>query len=314
MRTIFTLTIFVIAGITMSVSGQVTDQEKTLRTLSTDSIEGWNVGGLFGVNLAQASLTNWAAGGQNSLAVNSLFSMFANYKRGTSAWDNLLDMGYGILKQGKNSDYIKTNDKFDFTSKYGQKMVGNVYLAALINFRTQFAEGFDYARDTARISDFLAPAYFLAALGLDYKPNNYFSAFFAPVTLKLTIVNSKRLSDAGAYGVTPGDRSRSEFGGYVRLVYTRSNFASEFLKNVSFITKVDLFSDYAHNPQNIDVNWETVIAFNINKYLAVNFNTQLLYDDDINISVDSNGDGVVDKSGPRTQFKEILGVGLALKF
>jgi hypothetical protein len=298
----------------MSVSGQITDQEKTLRKLSTDSIEGWNVGGLFGVNLAQASLTNWAAGGQNSLAVNSLFSLFVNYKRGTSAWDNLLDMGYGILKQGKNSDYIKTNDKFDFTSKYGQKMVGNVYLAALINFRTQFAEGFDYARDTARISDFLAPAYFLAALGLDYKPNNYFSAFFAPVTLKLTIVNSKRLSDAGAYGVTPGDRSRSEFGGYVRLVYTRSNFASEFLKNVSFITKVDLFSDYAHNPQNIDVNWETVIAFNINKYLAVNFNTQLLYDDDINISVDSNGDGVVDKSGPRTQFKEILGVGLALKF
>lgn len=314
MKTIFTLTIFVIAGFTMSVSGQVTEQEKQLRSLSTDSVEGWNVGGLFGVNLSQASLSNWAAGGQNSLAVNSLFSIFANYKRGNSAWDNLLDMGYGILKQGKNSDYIKTNDKFDFTSKYGQKMVGNVYLAALLNFRTQFAEGFDYAKDTARISDFLAPAYLLGALGLDYKPNNYFSAFFAPVTLKLTIVNSAQLADTGAYGVTPGERSRSEFGGYVRLVYTRSNFTSELLKNVSFITKLDLFSNYSNNPENLDVNWETVIAFNINKYIAVNFNTQLLYDDDINISIDSNDDGVVEKSGPRIQFKEILGVGLAVKF
>jgi hypothetical protein len=42
--------------------------------------------------------------------------------------------------------------------------------------------------------------------------------------------------------------------------------------------------------------------------IAVNFNAQLLYDDDVKI-VDSNGD-----VGPRTQFKEILGIGFAYKF
>jgi hypothetical protein len=46
--------------------GQVTEGEKTLRTISTDTIQGWKKGGAMAVNLAQTSLTNWAAGGQNS--------------------------------------------------------------------------------------------------------------------------------------------------------------------------------------------------------------------------------------------------------
>ena len=62
---------------------------------------GWKKGGIFAINLSQTSLTNWAAGGQNSVSVNGILSAFANYKQGKSAWDNSLDLGYGILKQGK---------------------------------------------------------------------------------------------------------------------------------------------------------------------------------------------------------------------
>ena len=301
----------------ISASGQVTDAEKTLRALSADTTQGWKKGGVFAINLAQTSLTNWAAGGQNSVAVNGIFSVFANLKKGKSRWDNSLDIGYGILKQGKNTSFRKTDDRFDFLSKYGREAFKNVYYAALFNFKTQMAPGYNYPNDSVRISNLFSPAYLILALGMDYKPNAYFSAFIAPLTGKFTFVNDKALSDAGAFGVKPGEKVMSEFGGYIRVIYTKNDFKSEFMKNVSFTTKIDLFSNYLKNPQNIVVNWENLISLKVNKFISANFNTDLIYDDKIKVPFDKNGDGTIaagESVGSKIQFKEILGVGISYKF
>ncbi|MCX6254484.1 MAG: DUF3078 domain-containing protein [Bacteroidia bacterium] len=308
-------TILLLAGLINITSGQVTVVEKNLRTQTADTLEGWKKGGVIAINLAQTSLTNWAAGGQNSFAVNGIFSAFANYKRNKSVWDNSLDIGYGLLKQGKNSPYMKTDDKIDFLSKYGHEAFKKFYYAALLNFKTQMAPGYNYPNDSVKISNLFAPAYLLGALGMDFKPNGYFSAFIAPLTVKFTFVNDKLLSDAGAFGVTPGEIIKSEFGGYIRVIYSKNDFKNEILKNVSFTTKIDLFSNYLEKPQNIDVNWETLIAMKVNKYLSFNFNTDLIYDDNTKIKVDRNNDGVLDAyPGSRVQFKEIFGVGFSYNF
>lgn len=55
----------------------------------------------------------------------------------------------------------------------------------------------------------------------------------------------------------------------------------------------------------------------MNKFFSVNFNTVLIYDDDIKVSIDRNGNGLFELNeapGSRTQFKEILGVGFSYKF
>lgn len=53
----------------------------------------------------------------------------------------------------------------------------------------------------------------------------------------------------------------------------------------------------------------------VNKYLSVNFNTQLINDDNTKIKVNRNNDGTPDLvPGSRIQFKEILGVGFSYKF
>lgn len=312
----FMAAIILFVGIVNSSSGQVTEAEKNLRILSADTLLGWRTGGVVTANLAQTSLTNWAAGGQNSLTVNGLFSGFANYKMGKSVWDNSLDLGYGLLKQG-DEDFRKTDDKIDLLSKYGREAFKNFYYAALLNFKTQFSPGYSYPDRTNKISDFMSPGYLLLALGLDYKPNPYFSAFLAPLTAKFTFVSDQTLSDLGAFGVDPGDKSRGEIGGYLRAIYSKNDFKSEFLKNISFTTKIDLFSNYTENPQNVDVNWEVLLAMKVNKYLSVNFNTQLIYDDNIQIPVDKNGNGTLEAGESirsMVQFKEILGVGLSLKF
>jgi len=155
----------------------------------------------------------------------------------------------------------------------------------------------------------MSPAYILTAAGLDYKPGPAFSAFIAPVTAKYTIVNDQVLADSGAFGVDPGKKFRGEFGGYLRV-----QFQKDIFKNVNFGTKAEFFSNYLNNPQNIDVNWETLLTLKANEFLSATVSTQLIYDDDINIAKDDDDDGVIDRSSPDVQFKEVLAIGITLKF
>ena len=302
---------------------QTTEAEKAIRTESSDTIMGWRTGGLLGLNVSQASFTNWAAGGQNTMAIGGIVNLFAKYKSEHTSWDNMLDLGYGLLKQGKDAKFIKTDDKVDLTSKYGRKASKHWYYAGLVNLKTQMTAGYNYPNDSVKISDLLAPAYGLVAIGMDYKPSDKLTVFMSPVTSKNTIVANTTLANAGAYGVeaavydaegkviTPGKKSRSEIGGYLRVVYQQTYFKD---KSVSITSKLDLFSNYKHNPQNIDVSWETIIALKINRFLTTTITTHLLYDDDISIAYDKNDDGIMDGQGPRTQFKEVIGVGLNVKF
>ncbi len=303
------------------VDEELTEAEKIIKAQEADSLDGWKVGGVFGANLTQASFTNWSAGGENSVAVNGLLSTFANYKKGRSSWDNTLNLAYGMLKQGEEGGVRKTDDRIDFMSKYGYKATERWYYAALVNFKTQFADGYNYPDDSTEISTFLAPAYALAAIGMDYKPHDNFTAFISPFTARMTIVNDKTLADAGAFGVDPaefdllgnkiknGKMLRAEYGGYIRVMYKK-----EIMENINLETRFDAFSNYTEEPTHIDVNWELLLSLKVNKFISATVSTQLIYDHDIDIAVDRNNDGVIDGSGPRVQFKEILGVGLNYKF
>ena len=51
----------------------------------------------------------------------------------------------------------------------------------------------------------------------------------------------------------------------------------------------------------------------LNKYIAANFNTQFVYEDNVSTTV-TNPDGSSYRIGPKIQFKEILGIGFSYKF
>src|SRR5690606_9274904 len=96
------------------------------------------------------------------------------------------------------------------------------------------------------------------------------------------------------------------FGAFLRLQYT-----TELMKNLTFTTRGDLFSNYLRDPQNIKVNWETLWTLAVNEWLGVTLNTVLVYDHDIKLPrTDDEGNVSL---APRTQFKETLGIGLTLK-
>lgn len=269
----------------------------------------WRRGGLLSLNFSQVSLTNWAAGGQNSIAGNAIVNYFANYKSGKNAWDNNIDLEYGIIMQGKKGSLLKSNDKIDITSMYGRQASKFWYYSALANFRSQFSAGYNYPNDSNIISNFFAPAYLTLALGMDYKPDNNFSLFLSPATARFIFVTDKALSKAGAFGVDSGKTIRTEIGAYVKATYIKNINA-----NVNLQTSLDLFSNYLDKPQNVDINWQLLLGIKISKVISASLSTQLLYDDNTKLTFYKNDGVTVDHIGPGVQFKEVFGIGLAYQF
>lgn len=277
------------------------------RTIAKDAADTttrqWKKGGLLGLNLAQTSLSNWAAGGDNfSLSINSVVNLYAFYKKGKHNWDNTLDFNLGYI-QTTSLGKRKNDDRLDILSKYGYSIAPKWNISGLFNFRSQLFKGYTYPSSGKTFSSaFLSPAYILVSAGLDFKPNDHFSVFISPVTGRLTIVKDDTLSAKGLYGVEPGEHHHMEFGAFLT-----ANYIKDLNKVLSYKGRLDLFSNYANNPENIDIFFSNLFAAKVSKWLSITWNLDLIYDDDVRIFGTTG-------TRPATQLKSQVGVGVQLKF
>ncbi|NVJ47768.1 MAG: DUF3078 domain-containing protein [Cytophagia bacterium] len=276
-----------------------------------DSISYWKNGATFSLNLQQVGLTNWAAGGNSSLAIGGLVEGFTNYEREEVVWENRAKIGYGIIRNGDNTNrFEKTDDAVILTSKYSQKMSQEILMTATINFRTQMDEGYkleNVAGQTEKrrvlISDFMAPGYLQASLGLTYRPTDWgLTATLAPFTGRFTFVLNDSLSTAGSFGVAAGERIRSEAG-----ISLTGTFEKTLMKNVDLKTAYNFFSNYEKFPNTV-VNIEAGLNLKVNDYIQSKINTQLIYDHDVKVT---RSDGT---RGRDIQLKNVITVGFTLKF
>jgi Protein of unknown function (DUF3078) len=324
-----------LATIGLGVIAQVNPtsaEETNMKTLATVQDTGWAVSGLVNIGATGTMFSQWASGGINSFGVNGLFNGQANYRRGKNAWDNNLVIGYGLLKQGFESEipWVKTDDRFDLTSKYGRPLNAKWNYAALFNINSQFSPGFATGGDgrpnrASKISDFLAPARLLFAIGLDHKPTSNISVFVSPITYRSIYVGNQNLANAGAFGVekavystegiliTPGENLRSEMGAYLRVNHNQK-FLSEKL---NWTNKLELFSNYLDKPQNIDINFESIAAYKVTKNIGISLSLQLIYDDNtqLNKADLTNDDGTLRANiGPGLQSKYVMNIGFVRTF
>ncbi|HMK04715.1 MAG TPA: DUF3078 domain-containing protein [Ferruginibacter sp.] len=265
----------------------------------------WKTGGIVGLNINQGSLNNWAAGGDKfSFSLNSYLNVFAFYKKNKNSWDNSLDLAYGIVNTTSLGSR-KASDRIDLLSKYGYALSPKWNAAVLFNLRTQFAKGYAYSKTTAGldtasvISKTFAPAFLLVSLGFDYKPNADLSIFMSPLTGRWVIVSDDRI--ASLYGLDPGKNVKTELGAFVSVNYSKK-LGRAFL----YKTKLDLFSNYRKDPQNIDIFWTNVLAARITKYINFSFNLDMIYDDDTK--------NVDPAKGPAPQWLQLMGIGFAYNF
>lgn len=282
---------YVMALLFLSIAAFANDEEN-------DQAGGpWGFEGFFSQQVNQVSFTNWAAGGENNFASTTIFNLAANRIGVNSLWENRLEMGYGIIKTA-DSPVRKSQDKIDFLSKYGREVASNLSITALTNFQSQFDKGYRYPNDSVVVSRFMAPAYLLVSLGVDFKPVVYLSIFVSPTTGKFTFVTDPDLSAQGAFGVSAGEKVNPEFGAMASITFDK-----EVMENVKVNSKLDLFNNYtdsdSDNRKRVDVNWQTSVNMQINRFLSASIRLHLIYDYDVT---------------PDVQLQQMLGVGFAYSF
>jgi hypothetical protein len=270
----------------------------------------WDHKNVIGFDLNQVSFVNWNSGGQNS--VSGLFKVeFARvYEKLYTLWKNEVSARYGLNNQ-QNLGLIKTDDEIRLSSSFGYRKdtLSNWYFSAQFNFKTQFTDGFKDAESEDKISTFFAPAYLHLGIGSQYNlKEKLFSIYVSPLTLKSTYVFDGKLSNEGAFGVEPGERSRHELG-----ILVRTKWEKEIFKNVAMENDLELYSDYINDFGNIDVEWILNFQFKINKVIQASLRTHLIYDNDIKIK-ETNEAGEVETLGARVQLKQQLGLGIIYNF
>ena len=272
--------------------------------------------------LNQASLSNWVKGGESSISTALDMTEYADFnnKKLKISSNNFARLTFGYIATGK--DGIRKNlDLLETNSKFNHKAFGKFDFSAILLFKTQIARGKNYFKtvagnDTSNlVSKFMNPATLTIGFGLDFKPNKTTSINFSPLSYKGTFVTDTVHIDQTQYGIAKNRKSLNEPG--VSFMIT-----NEFkpIKTVAIVNRLQLFTNYIHKPQNVDVDWEMITTAKINWFTDVRFNIHLIFDDDTRTDEhNENGQPVLNIDGTpkktaRIQFKEMMGFALSFRF
>lgn len=295
-------------------------------SLKRDTVDYWSTGAKVNLSFSMVNLSNWAQGGENSISFISTGNLFARYKKNNISFETIMDLSFAIQRLGQ-SGIRKNDDRIDVNTTFGYAANKVLNYTVMTNFRSQFAPGFNYPNDSVVVSRFFSPAYLVVSAGMEYRPKPWFRLNLSPASGKFTFVTNQLLADAGAFGVKPAERNSAGLlvkrGEQLRYEFGASLFArftKEIVKNVTLDLKLDLFNGYADddpkNRGNIDVNSESTLNLKVNKYITTNVFVQVIYDQDIAVPLYEMQNGVRVKvgQGPRTQFKNVTGIGFTMSF
>jgi hypothetical protein len=149
----------------------------------------------------------------------------------------------------------------------------------------------------------MSPGYLIVSPGLNYLPNDQFSFFISPATLRWTFVKNDSLSAKGSYGVDSGKNVKLEFGAFSSITYTH-----KISSTTVYTGRLDLFSNYENKPQDVDVNWTNLLAVKVTGIITMTVSFTLIYDNDVSTVKDNGTLG-----GASPQIQELLGIGVSLK-
>lgn len=283
--------------------------------------EIWHkVEGGIGLTINQLAITHWAAGGESNASGKVTADFKYTYNRSVFNYVTSGLFVYGTQSFAKDKRREKTEDRLEISTIMTHNNNKNLTFTSILMLKTQFTNGYSYPNDSVPISKFFAPAYLTLSIGYTYTINKNISIFASPAAGKFTFVNDRTLADKGAFGVEaaywnvingdstwmPGKKFLGELGFNFLIKYKQ-----DFKQNISIFSTLNLYNNYMDsnraNRWNIDVDWETGVAFSINKRAKMTINVHLIYDDNIKFTID-------DEVKPILQLKESLGVTFLYKF
>jgi len=312
--TIITLFISITTCYSQEVKEIASSASAVVQKVDTSiKVKTWIFGGSSLITFGQDYMLNWNAGGVPAINVKGGGNIFLKYAKNKVFWENALDVTYGMQRNFETKINTKTDDKIEFNTNLGYIIGRNWNCGALVKFQTQMTQGFK--NDTILTSNFMTPGYVITSLGLEYK-RKMWSLFLSPITGKTTFKTDNRFLPVNGFSVDSGKKVYAGFGAFVKLAYNYN-----IHPKIHLDTKLELFSDYFNQPQNVDVNFEMRWNFMITKWLMATLYAAVLYDYDIRFLV-FDADGVtpkIDANGKNlttdhVQFKENFGLSFTYNF
>lgn len=284
----------------------------------------WEFGAGFQVIINQSFSKNWVGASNPTIGGQILGNMYLRYQKDKLAWENILDLDYGMRvtfnpkpPKGAGTKIEKVSDNLDFKSKLGYKAGGFWYYGAMFTLNTQMTNGYDPDNDTLLTSSIMTPGYFTLSVGMDYK-RKMWSWYISPIGAKMISKANNRFLDEDKFGVLKGKKLYTAVGASTHIV-----FNADIHPKIKLYTKLELFYDYLgeyKQLRNLDARWDMTWMFNLTDWLSLSLKFAMLYDYDIKFNVyDVEGNQLFDREGnarqtDHLQFQESFGLTLGYKF
>jgi hypothetical protein len=251
----------------------------------------------FSQNMASS---NWYQGGSSTMSVLGILSGQLNYdNKKYIQWENYGEwrMGFNsILDDPKSLRAVNTNDDiFKINSKLGIKAGGNFFYSGSVDFSTQFFKNYKSVSSMELKSTFLTPVRLNIGMGLDYKYKKLFSLMISPVSYKYIYVADNVNVSPNLFGIKAGENHLSEIGSSFKAQLCYSPF-----RELQIDSRLNFYTNY----EKVEIDWEIVGNFSINRHLSTRLSLNPRYD---NTVILAKGDKA------KLQFKELLSFGFSYK-
>lgn len=271
----------------------------TKKKITLDS-NGWKRRGIYSLNINQSSQTGSGNGSDNFLlGINSLLNKTVHHKKGKYTFDGYIDFELGLVYTSSYKKFRKTIDRFDLTVDLEHSIGKNTHFTygILGNVNTQLFSTHNFLSDYhEKISNFLSPGRALLSVGIDYKnekEKSELSIFATPATIRWITKIDQDFYPNRKFGVDSFHRVYTEIGALISVHYKKY-----FSKKAAYVSRLDLFSNYKRNPQNIDLIFTNLFSLDISKNFSFTFILDLFYDDD---------------AANNLRVQQVSGIGLKLK-
>jgi len=242
--------------------------------------------------------SNWYQGGTNNLSVLGILSGQLNYDdKKSMQWENSAEwrMGFNTVA-GDTLRMLSTNDDVvKINSKLGIKAGGNWFYSGSVDFSTQLFSSYKGINSTEKKTAFLTPIRLNIGVGLDYKYKKIFSIMVSPVSFKYIYLNNNSL-DPKLFGIKTGDHQLTEIGSSFKALFSYAP-----VREIQLDSKFSFYTNY----QKVEIDWEMVCNFTINRFMSTRISFNPRYDNT-----------VIQKAGDKAaiQYKQLLSVGFSHKF
>ena len=275
------------------------------------------------LNIGQTWLSQWVAGGYNSVSLTGGVDGSALYAKDKLLGNTRLQLDYGLMYSADKPIIQTTKDRIYLESKWGYETpVKHLAYSASVDFKTQFGRNFAYGTPksdgeteptrqdwlNARTlkSGFLAPAYLNIGIGALWTPAPWISLNVAPLSGGGVLVTIPQLRKTYGMDLKEGSETeytnfRAEFGAQIKL-----DMAWVINEVFSYSTQATAFYNYLTPKVEPRITWDNKIIWKVARFFAITVSTNLIYDPRVMVR-DRDKDGTVDAKG--VQFKEFAEFG-----